>query len=288
MVFYVYVISSEGSLVGVTSLRQLLLARPEQLLGEIMTRSLIVVTSDTDQEEVARLASRYDLLAIPVVDTDNVLIGIVTVDDIVDVVQEEAEEDIFKMVGTSDNELWYRERSWKVARIRLPWLLVNLTGLFVTGMLFKYFEVTLSEALFLVFFAPVIMGMAGNIGSQTSTIAVRGIATGRLVPGQGRLRAFFLQQARVGLLLGVVCAPLAAGVALVLERNWALSALVALSLFVAVSLAAISGSVIPLVFERFGIDPAVAAGPMVTTTSDWVGIVIFFGLAAGIPDWLAM
>ncbi|REJ82182.1 MAG: magnesium transporter [Acidobacteria bacterium] len=280
MVFYLYVTDPEGGLVGVTSLRQLILARPEARLGEIAERSVIMVSTETDQEEVARLASRYDLLAIPVVDEIGRLVGIVTVDDVIDVLQDEADEDFYRMVGTSEDELLYRERSWRVARIRLPWLLINLTGLYLTGLIFKYFETTLQELLILVFFAPVIMGMGGNIGAQTSTIAVRGLATGRLAQGQGRVRAFLGQQIRVGALLGLVCAPIAGVGVWVLQQSWVLVAVVSFSLFVAIFLASVNGSVVPLMFQRFGIDPAVAAGPMVTTTSDMVGIAVYFAVAA--------
>ncbi|HVS65708.1 MAG TPA: magnesium transporter [Thermoanaerobaculia bacterium] len=286
MIFYLYVISEEGELSGVLSLRQLLLSPPHKTLGDVATRSLITVTVNTDQEEVARLASRYDLLAIPVVDELRRLVGLVTVDDVIDIVQEEADEDFLKMVGTTDDELVHRERAWRVARIRLPWILVNLVGLVATGLLFKYFEVTLAEAIFLVFFAPLIMGMSGNVGSQTATIAVRGLATGRLGQGQSETRAFVGQQLRVGALLGLVCAPIAALLALAFEGNAGFGVVVAVSLFLAIGVASFNGSVVPVLFHRLGVDPAVAAGPMVTTASDLIGIAIYFGTAATMIDWL--
>lgn len=285
MVFYLYVTDDDGELAGVTSLRRLLTNAPETPLGEIMDASMIKVTTETDQEVVAQLASRYDLLAIPVTDDFNRLVGIVTVDDLIDIVQEEAEEDFLRMVGSSEDELLYKERAWRVARIRLPWLLVNLCGLFATGMMFKYFEVTLQEALFIVFFAPVIMGMGGNIGAQTTTITVRGIATGRLSRGQGRVRAFLGQQLRVGALLGLTCGPIAALGAVLMEREIVLGVVVAASLVIGMTLASVNGSVVPLVFDRLGVDPAVAAGPMVTTTSDMIGIAVYFGIAATMVGW---
>jgi magnesium transporter len=286
MIFYLYVTNELGQLVGVTSLRQLLLAPARTTLAEIMNRSVIQVRTDTDQEEVARLVSHYDLLAVPVTDEADRLVGIVTVDDVVDVVREEAEEDILRMVGTSEDELVHRERSWRVARIRLPWILVNLLGQGAIALLYKRFELTLGQAIFLVFFAPLIMGMGGNIGSQTSTIAVRSLATGRLATGQGRARAFLVQQARVGALLGLLCAPIAAGGAYLLEGSATFAVLVGVALFVAINLASLNGSLVPLVFERFGIDPAVAAGPMVTTLSDVIGLSVYFGMAAVAIEWL--
>jgi magnesium transporter len=280
MIFYLYVVDDHGHLVGVTSLRQLLLSPPERTLGEIMTRSVIQVDTGTDQEEVAQLAARYDLLAIPVVDEARRLVGIVTVDDIIDIVKEEATEDFYKMVGTSDNELLYQERSFRVAGIRLPWLLVNLAGLVVTGLLLRRFQVSLKEALFLLTFVPVIMGMGGNIGSQTATITVRGLATGRIGRDRGRLRRFLWQQTKVGEVLGVACALLVAVGAFVLEQNLYYALVVGVSLFLAIVVASVNGALVPLVFERLGVDPAIASGPLVTTSNDITGILIYFGLAS--------
>ena len=285
-VFYLYVVDQDNHLVGVASLRQLLLSTQEVRLAEIMTRSVIKVDTSTDQEEVARLAARYDLLAVPVTDDMNRLLGIVTLDDIIDVVKEEATEDFFKMVGTSDDELVYEDRSFKVARFRLPWLLINLVGLIGAGMLLKYFEVTLQEAIVLVFFLPVVMGMGGNVGSQTATIAVRGLATGRIGRGRLELRKFVWQQLKVGAVLAVVCSLVVAGGALLLEKDPTYSLIVGASLMLVVVLAAVNGACVPLIFQKLGIDPAVASGPLVTTSNDITGILIYFGLAYLLIDIL--
>lgn len=279
MIFYLYVVDDTGRLAGVTSLRQLLLHDPEKTLREIAQGDAITVTTDTDQEEVAQLTARYDLLAIPVVDEDRTLLGIVTVDDIVDIVKDEATEDFYKMAGTSEDELIYEERSLKVAGIRLPWLMINMVGLILSGILLERFQVGFQEALFLLTFVPVVMGMAGNSGTQTSTIAVRGLATGRLGGEGGRLRSFLWQQVKVGLLLGLIIGVLVAVVAFGLEQNPFYSLVVGVALFSAILIASLSGAVIPVLFERVGIDPAVAAGPMVTTSNDIMGLLIYFGMA---------
>lgn len=285
-VFYLYVIDQDGHLVGVTSLRQLLLSGPDRRLADIMARSLIKVGTDTDQEDVAQLAARYNLLAIPVTDETNRLVGIVTLDDIIDVIEDEATEDFFKMVGTSDDELVYQDRSFKVAGIRLPWLLFNLAGLVLAGVLISFYEVTLKEALFLFAFVPAIMGMGGNIGSQTSTIAVRGLATGRIVLGEGYVPQFLWQQVKVGAILGVICAVIVGTGAMIWQANPAYGVVVGVSLFVAVMFASVFGVLIPIVFERLGVDPAVAAGPLVTTSNDITGVLIYFGLATLFIDLL--
>lgn len=286
MIFYLYVVDEDGGLAGVVSLRQLLLARPQRTLAEVMTTNVVSVNTETDQEEVARLAERYDLLAVPVLDTERLLAGIVTYDDIVDVVKEEANEDFFKMAGTSDEEVTYQETSWRVAKIRLPWLLVNLVGSVLTGLLLAHFQVSFHQVLFLLTFVPVIMGTGGNTGAQSATLAVRGLATGRLVPELGRVRHFLWQQAKVGAYLGVGLGAIVALVAFALEKSPAYALVVGVALFGAIVVASLNGALIPLVFQRLGIDPAVASGPLVTTGSDITGILIYFGLASVMMKWL--
>jgi magnesium transporter len=285
MIFYLYVVDDAGSLVGVTSLRQLLLSRPELTLGEIAQRDVIRAHTSTDQEEVAQLAARYDLLAIPVVDDGGKLVGIVTVDDIVDIVKEEATEDFLRMVGTSEDELLF-QGSLRVARIRLPWLLINLVGLFVVGVLLQHFQISFKEALFLLAFAPMIMGMGGNTGSQTATVTVRALAMGQIGARHGGMLPYLWKQVRVGAVLGVATGVLAAIAAAVLQQNPWYSLVVGGALFLAIVVASLNGALIPLVFERLGIDPAVAAGPLVTTSNDVTGVLIYFGLAGLLIDRL--
>jgi magnesium transporter len=278
MITYLYVVDRGNRLLGVSPLRQLLLTDPEKTLGEIMNSSVIKVHTDTDQEEVAQLAARYDLLAIPVTDDNGRLVGIITIDDIIDVFKEEATEDFYKMAGTSDNELVHQDNSLKVAGIRLPWILFNLMGLLMAGYFTSRFEETYRLAA-MVGFIPVIMGMAGNIGSQTSTIAVRGLATGHLKVGRAHVRQFLWQQLKVGTVLGIVCASIGAMAALVFAHSLPLTIVVGTSLFATVQLASLNGAMIPVIFQRLGIDPAVASGPLVTTANDVLGILIYFGLS---------
>lgn len=285
MISYLYVVDHMERLLGIVSLRQLLLTPPEGTLGEIMNSSPIKVHIDTDQEEVAQQASRYDLLAIPVVDDDGRLVGIVTVDDIIDVFKEEANEDFYKMAGTSEDEMVYQDRSFKVAGFRLPWLLFNLAGGLVAGYFTIRFQETFQLAV-MIGFVPVIMGMAGNIGSQTTTISVRGLATGRVSLGQGRIRHYLWQQLKVGVLLGLVCSSIVAAGAWAYGQNPAIAIVIGLSLFVSVQLASFNGVMIPVLFQRLDIDPAVASGPMVTTANDIFGIIVYFSLASVLLDIL--
>lgn len=280
MIFYLYVIDRDGHLVGVTSLRQLLLSRPEQTLTEIMQKSVIKVNVATGQAEVATQAARYDLLAVPVVDDQNRLVGIVTVDDIIDVVQEEATEDLFKMAGTSENELLWEERSLRVAGVRLPSLLLSAIGLLATGLLLEYFQLRLPDALYLLAFVPVIMGLGGSIGNQASTVAVRGLGSGELAPGEGRLTGFLARQVKVAALLGIACGLLVGTVALAVNRSPLIGAVVGTALCTAILVAAALGALLPLALDRLGFDPAVASGPILSAVNDITGIVIYFTLAA--------
>ncbi|MCB1036807.1 MAG: magnesium transporter, partial [Acidobacteria bacterium] len=280
MIFYLYVVDDGGRLVGVTSLRQLLLSPGEQTLKEIMQSDLIKVTTETDQEVVAQLAARYDLLAIPVTDDLNRLVGTVTVDDIVDVVQEEATEDFYKIVGSSDDELQFQGKPWKVAGFRLPWLVANMVGLLVSGFLLEHFQAKFEQALFLLGFVPLVMGMGGTTGSQTSMVTVRGLATGRL-GGEGfRYRTFVGQQLKVGLVVALCTGFLGGAVALFKYRNIALALMVWGAMLAVVLVATASGAIVPLLFRRLGIDPAVSAGPLVTMTSDALGILVYFSLVS--------
>ena len=282
MIFYLYVVDRDRHLVGVTSLRQLLLSKPEQRLGEIMQREVIKARVDDDQEQVAHQAARYDLLAVPVVDDQNRLVGIVTVDDIIDVVKEEAAEDLLKMAGTSESELLYEGRTLAIARLRLPSLLVSLVGLVAAGLLLERFQLRFQEAMFLLVFVPVIMGISGSIGSQASAVALRGLASGKLggAAAGASILGFLGRQLKVAAVLGIVCGGLVGGAAVALKSHADLGIVVGVALFFAILVAALLGVVAPALLERFGLDPAIANGPLLTTVNDITGILIYFGLAA--------
>ncbi len=287
-VFYLYVVDARNHLVGVLSLRQLLQKNPNARLKEIMTTDVIRVRTTTDQEEVARVASKYDLLAVPVVDDASKLVGVVTIDDVIDVAREEATEDFYKLAGTSDEERLTMSAVRSV-RARLPWFFATfLGGLAVAAMVAR---VSLSgpfaRTAALAGFIPVILGMGGNLGTQSTTIIVRGLATGRI--GLDQVWRVILKEMRVAIALGLVYGALLAGAAVLLARGplgegekpvGSLALLLGLSLFCSMLVAATIGSVVPVVLQRLGVDPAVAAGPFVTTSVDVLGSLIFLSLAA--------
>ncbi len=284
MVFYLYVTDEHGHLVGVLSLRQLLTVPPNTLLKNIMTRDVISVRTDMDQEEVAQLVAKYNILAIPVVDEGNKLMGIITVDDVIDVMRQEATEDIFKMAGASEEELLYGYKSFKIARLRLPWLITNLFGGVITGYLMWLFKATLEQIIALISFIPVITGMGGNVGGQSATIVVRGFATGRI--DSSSLRQVFFKELRVGMIMGAVCGLTVGLVAFGWHHNPFLGVVVGLAMVTAMTVAASMGVLAPTFFKRIGVDPAIASSPFVQTANDITGILIYFGTATVFLSYL--
>ncbi len=279
IIYYVYVVDEETRLSGVLSLRDLISASDGTLLQEIMNPNVISVNAMMDQEEVARVVSRYDLLAVPVVDEQNRLLGIITVDDIIDVIEQEASEDIYLMAGTGDVEGvdLMNVSVFSIAKIRLPWLIISLLGGLLSGSVIGHFESTLQTIVLLAVFIPAIMDMGGNVGTQSSTVFVRGLATGELK--EERVWHYFLKEIRVGLTMGAVCGLLIASAAVIWKGVPILGLAVGIAMFTTVTLAAIIGTLVPLLFSRLGIDPAIAAGPFVTTIKDITGLLIYFWVA---------
>ena len=276
MPFYLYVVDQYDKLVGVLSLRQLVVVPPATPLRDFMTTDVFSVQTDMDQEEVAKLVARYDILAVPVVDENHGLVGIVTVDDVIDIFRREATEDILKMAGVGE-EFVETKSVFKSTRLRLPWLFAScLGGLFAAFVIGKY-EASLAQVAFLAAFIPVIMGMGGNIGTQSSTIVVRGLATGRLHVRD--IWKVVTKELAIGCTLGLVYGLLIAAVAQFRYSLVALAISVALSVLCSMSVAALVGSLVPMVFARVNIDPAVATGPFVTTAVDIISVFFYFKIA---------
>ena len=289
VVYYIYVTSEEGQLVGVASLRQLLLVPPETMLRDIMEPSVIVVNALADQEEVARRVARYNLLAIPVVDDLGKMLGIVTVDDVIDVIKDEATEDMLKMAGAvSRDENLVSSSVFGNVRIRWPWLLASwfggLLAFYVTGR----FDNAIKQIVVLAQFIPIVMGMCGNIGTQSSIIVVRGLAT-RMIDSSDTW-IVVRRELRISLTLGFIYGLMLALVVFLLLRlgwmveppvpKWELAFVIGFGVFCSMMAASIIGTLTPIVLDRAHIDPAIATGPMVTTTIDVFGILVFFSIAS--------
>ena len=276
MAFYLYVVDEYGKLVGVSSLRQLVVVAPETPLKEFMSTDVFSVQTDMDQEEVARIVARYDILAVPVVDDSNRLVGVVTVDDVIDILRKEATEDILKMAGVGE-EFVETKSIFKSTRIRLPWLFASCIGGLFAFFIIGKFESSILKYAYLAAFIPVIMGMGGNIGTQSSTIVVRGLATGRL--NVRDIWSVVLKELSIGVILGLVYGALIGSVAQLRYSMMALAISVALAVISSMSVAALVGSLVPMAFARINIDPAVATGPFVTTSIDIISVFFYFKIA---------
>lgn len=279
MVFYLYAIDDDGRLSGVISLRDLVITPPETQLKEIMSKKVHAVRPETDQEEVARIVSQYNILAVPVLDGEDHLLGIVTVDDVVDVIREEATEDFLQMVGAGKDREILLKTSWENARIRLPWLFASWAGGILAAYIIGVFENVLESTIALVAFIPVIIGMGGNVGTQSSTIIVRGLATGRV--GIENTVKILLKEIRVGLILGVLYGLLLGIFAMLrfLNTSPILGLVVGLSICCSMLIAATIGALVPILMNKLDIDPAVATGPFVTTSIDILGVTLYFLIA---------
>ncbi|MBW4686125.1 MAG: magnesium transporter [Komarekiella atlantica HA4396-MV6] len=279
MIYYLYITDAERHLSGILSLRELVTAQPEQTIGEIMTRDVVFIHTDTDQEEVARLIQRYDFLAVPVVDREHRLVGIVTVDDVIDILQQETTEDIYALGGgvQSGGDNYFQMNLLEVARKRVVWLLVLLITNTITGTIIKSQEDILAKVVVLTAFIPLLTGTGGNVGAQSSTVVIRGMNTDE-IRSLGALQVIG-REAIAGALLGVMLGTIATVWAYFLQGQLEVAIAVGSSLVAISLLASISGSALPFLFRFLRLDPALMSAPFITTAVDVVGVLIYFNLA---------
>ncbi len=279
MVFYLYITDEDDRLVGVASLRALATTQADTILKNIMVKRVHTVRPETDQEEVAQIVAQYNYLAVPVLDEDDQLLGIVTVDDVVDVIREEATEDFLQMAGAGKDREILLKSSWENARARLPWLFASWIGGIFAASIIGTFEHLLESMIALAAFIPVIIGMGGNIGTQSSTIIVRGIATGRIEIGS-ELKVMW-KEVRVGIILGALYGLLLGAFAKFrfIDADPMLGVVVGLSIGCSMLLAVAVGTFVPMFLRKVDIDPAIASGPFVTTSIDILGVLFYFVIA---------
>lgn len=282
MAFYLYITDEDDRLVGVASLRALATTPSDTLLKEIMVKRVHSVRPETDQEDVAQIVAQYNYLAVPVLDADDQLIGIVTVDDVVDVIREEATEDFLKMAGAGKDREILLKSSWENAKARLPWLFASWIGGIFAATIIGAYEHMLESIIALAAFIPVIIGMGGNIGTQSSTIIVRGMATGRIETGS-EMKVLF-KEIQVGLMLGGLYGLMLGLFAhfRFLDTDPMLGIVVGLSIGFSMLLAAAVGTFMPMFLRKIDIDPAIATGPFVTTSIDILGVLLYFVIAGSL------
>ena len=283
-IYSLYVTDGSRHLTGILSLRDLVTADPEARIGDVMTRDVVSVGTDTDQEEVARAIQRYDFLAVPVVDREKRLVGIVTVDDVIDVIEQEATRDLYAAgaVQAGDEDDYFQSNLFTVARRRVVWLLVLLVANSGTSAVIAAQESVLKQVVVLAAFIPLLIGTGGNVGAQSSTVVIRGLSTQR-IQAMGAWRAIWREAvagALLGLLMVLAVVPWAAYVA----GSWGVATAAGLSLVAITTLAATAGAALPLLFDRFGLDPALMSAPFIATATDVAGVFIYLQTAS----WLLL
>jgi magnesium transporter len=280
---YLYVVDEERKLVGVVSYRDLLLADINEKIKNIMYERVISVSVTTDQEIVAMMTERYDFLAIPVVDEKNMLVGIVTVDDVIDVVIREANEDTEKL-SASGKSIDFDTKTFVAAARRLPWLILLLFIGLISGSIISSFENTLDQVVAIAFFMPMIAGMTGNTGTQSLAVVVRGLISHDI--DKGVILRLIGRELGVGVTIGITCAILISIIAYIWQGSFILGAVVGVSLFFTLIIGTLAGTIIPLILFRLNIDPAVASGPLITTINDIFSLLTYFGIATMFLNYL--
>ncbi|MGH7805191.1 MAG: magnesium transporter, partial [Candidatus Binatia bacterium] len=282
-VFYIYVVDDRERLRGVVPIRKLVAAQPKTRIGDVMIESVVAVEATADQEEVAAMVAKYNLLAVPVVEASRKLVGVITVDDVIDVIHEEATEDIFRMVGLTQEEHVFTPLATSIRR-RLPWMVANLATAFAAAWVVGLFEEAITKVVALAVFLPVVAGMGGNGGTQTLTIITRGIALGELTIESGT-RAI-LREVAIGIAIGTAVGTLTAAAAWLWRGNPVLGLVLLLAMVINMGIAGLAGAAVPLALRAMRQDPALGSGVLVTTFTDVFGFLAFLGIASGLLEYL--
>ncbi len=283
IIYYLYVTNPSKELVGVVSLRDLIVSDPDKIIEDVMSKNVVSVVEDLDQEDVARIIQEYDFLAVPVVSKQNRLLGIITVDDIMDILEEETTEDFEELSatkGSTDIDL----SGYETAKMRAPWIVALMFLGMLTAGVIGHFEETLEAVVLLSVFIPLIMDSAGNVGTQSLTVAVRGLALGNIK--QGGLWRMIKRELTAGFLLGLVCMVSITALISVIYGNWILAVIVGVSLLCTLTVSTVVGFIVPLVINKLKFDPAIASGPFITTVNDMLGLVIYFSIATALMHLL--
>lgn len=278
MVYYVYILNENGQLCGVVSLRDLITKSEDKILSDIMSSRITSVSTDADQELAARMLQEYDLVAIPVVDEAGKMKGIITVDDVMDVLTEEVTEDFHEFAAISKSENKNDESVWDTARARMPWIIILIFLGTISASLISSFEDTLNQVVLLAAFIPIIMDSAGNVGTQSLAVAVRKLSVGEN-PFENNFWKTIWEEFLVGAMLGAAAGILLGLIVAIFYGNPILGVIIGVSLLLTLSLSNVVGVIIPVVTHKFKIDPAVASGPFITTINDAVGLLIYFSIA---------
>ena len=279
----IYVVGDDKRLRGMVTLRGILTAPSTQSVDDLIEVKAVSVVPETDQQEAARMISRYDLLTLPVTDEGGHILGIVTIDDMIDVLVEEFNEDYLRAVGSDAQEL-ERKSPLQIAKLRLPWIMATLFIELLAGFVIRIFDTTLTKFILLASFMPIISAISGNTGLQSAAIIIRGLSTGQVQLSQWRQA--LMRQMMTTALLGTACAVTLGVIGAIWDRHWVFGLVVFLGMFFSVNIAGVVGTCVPLISKRAGFDPALTAGPFETAFQDVIGISIFLSLASFLLHWL--
>lgn len=283
IVYYLYVVDGDGLLVGVVSLRDLIISEPNEVIEDIMSTRVVSVPDDMDQEEVGMLIKKYDFLAAPVVSSDNHLLGIVTVDDIMDILEAETTED-FGEISATKGATDVNIGSFAAAKKRSPWIIALMFFGLVTGSVIGRFEETLESVVLLAVFIPMIMDSAGNVGTQSLAVSVRGLALGTIE--KNSYWKMIRRELGAGFLIGLICMTVITLLVALLYQHVALGLIVGFSILGTLSVSAVIGATVPLLINKLKFDPAIASGPFITTLNDIIGLLIYFTIATNLINLL--
>ena len=275
-ILYLYVVDDLQRLTGVVPIRRLVMAQPDTPVRELAIREMLSTPPDADQEQVAQLVARYDLLAIPVTDVDGTMLGVITVDDVIDVITEEATQDIYHLAGLSEEDRVFTSARISI-RKRLPWMLLNLCTAFSAGAVIGLFQNTIEQMVGLAVFLPVVAGVCGNGGIQTLTVITRAIALGEIEFSSG-LRAVG-KEIWVGMVVGSIAGLISGGIAYALHGNVYMGVVLLLAMMITMVTASLFGAAVPLILKALGLDPALGSGILVTFVTDALGFLSFLGIA---------
>jgi magnesium transporter len=276
-IFNVYAIDRGGRLAGIVPIKSLIIRNPKRLINDIMEKEVISVGVDTDQEDVAKIVRKYDLAAIAVVDNHNRLVGRITIDDVIDVLHEEANEDIQRMAGITDEEILQESSTLRISRNRIPWLLISFLGELGSAMVLDHFHATMTQILISAFFIPVIMATGGNAGIQSSTIVVRSLSL--MEGGTSGLWQRVFRELRVAILNGFIIGSLLFAVITFWKHDPLFGIVGGVAIFLVMINSAAFGAIVPFALNKLKIDPAIATGPFITTANDIFGLLIYLGTA---------
>ncbi len=282
-IYNIFLVDDDGVLVGAVSLQELLLHAPNKRVNKLMKKDFISAETDLDQEEVAQLFKRYDIISLPVTDKAGKLVGRITVDDIVDVLEEEHEEDVARMVGSDADEMEHRSPT-QIAMLRLPWIMITLLIQFMAGVVVHKFSATLEKVILLASFMPIISALSGNTGLQAAAVIVRGLATGHVDPNRWWIP--IRRQVQTTLILGSACGFILGLIGALWHGTPVFGVVVGLSMFLSINISGFIGSTTPMISKRLGFDPAVTAGPFETAFQDVIGISIFLTISTFALQWL--